>query len=88
MRAPLRMPSFAPPTDSVLAHAIWHVGQQTTVVDSVRIENAVLRDRTWTLAERDLIRLAAISRRHHLAYRNDCCTVTERTRKGRPRPAQ
>ena len=77
MRAPLRMPSFAPPTDSVLAHAIWHVGQQTTVVDSVRIENAVLRDRTWTQAERDLIRLAAISRRMALTHRNDCCTVTE-----------
>jgi beta-xylosidase len=77
MRAPLRMPSFAPPTDSVLAHAIWHVGQQTTVADSVRIENAVLRDRAWTQAERDLIRLAAISRRMALTHRNDCCTVTE-----------
>jgi hypothetical protein len=77
MRAPLRMPSFAPPTDSVLAHAIWHVGQQTTVDDSVRVEGAVLRDRTWTQAERDLIRLAAISRRIELTHRNDCCTVTK-----------
>ena len=77
MRAPLRMPSFAPPVESVLARAIWHVGQQTTLADSVRCENAALRGRTWTQAERDLIRHAAISRRIELTHRNDCCTVTE-----------
>lgn len=86
MRAPLRMPSFAPPTDSVLAHAIWHVGQQTTVDDSVRVEGAVLRDRTWTQAERDLIRLAAISRRVELTHRNTCCTVTEPNAARSPAP--
>ena len=76
-RSPQRLTQFAPPVESVLARAIWHVGQQTTLADSVRCENAVLRDRTWTQVERDLIRLAAISRRVELTHGNDCCTVTQ-----------
>jgi hypothetical protein len=76
----------APP--ATLHAAIAHIGRSSTITQALRRESRALERERWTLAERDLIRLAAISRRHHLAYRNDCCTVTERTRKGRPRPAQ
>jgi hypothetical protein len=69
-----------------LARAVAHMGSSATILQSVRREADVLTREPWTLAERDLIRLAAISRRHHLAYMNDCCTVTQRIRKGRPRP--
>jgi hypothetical protein len=76
----------APP--ATLQAAIAHIGRSSTITQALRRESRALERERWTLAERDLIRLAAISRRHHLAYRNDCCTVTERARKGRPRPAQ
>jgi len=76
----------APP--ATLQAAIAYVGKAATITQALRRESRMLDRERWTLAERDLIRLAAISRRHHLAYRNDCCTVSERMRKGRPRSAQ
>jgi hypothetical protein len=85
-RSQQRLTQFAPPVESVLARAIWHVGQQTTLADSVRCENAALRDRTWTQDERDLIRLAAIARRMELTYRNDSCTVTQPNAARSPAP--
>ena len=68
-----------------LQRAVAHIGAATTICQALRRESKALERERWTLAERDLIRLAAIARRQHLAYRNDSCTIVERLRKGRAR---
>ena len=76
----------APP--ATLHAAIAHIGRSSTITQALRRESRALERERWTLAERDLIRLAAIARRQALAYRNDSCTIVERLRKGRARAPQ
>lgn len=71
-----------------LRRAIAHIGAATTICQCLRRESRALERERWTLAERDLIRLAAIARRQALAHRNDSCTIVERLRKGRARAPQ
>jgi hypothetical protein len=63
--------------DSVLSEAVARMGSAATVRESVHSEEALMRSLRWSQAERDLIRLAAISRRVELTHRNDCCTVAK-----------
>ncbi len=68
-----------------LRRALANIGEATSIAQCLRRESRALERERWTLAERDLIRLAAIARRQHLAYRNDSCTIVERLRHGRAR---
>jgi hypothetical protein len=63
--------------ESVLSEAVARMGSARTLTESVRSEAGVLQSLRWSQAERDLIRLAAISRRVELTHRNDCCTGTK-----------
>ena len=67
-----------------MQEAIARMSEAVTITSSMRLESRAIQGRIWSQVEIDLIRLAAISRRQALAFRNDSCTVSERLRKGRP----
>ena len=71
-----------------LQRSVAHIGSSATICQCLRRESRALERERWTLAERDLIRLAAIARRQALAHRNDSCTIVERLRIGRARAPQ
>ena len=69
---------------SYLTDAIASISAGGTLPVVTRRESAILRDRVWSQLETDLIRLAAIARRHQIAFRYSSCTIVERLRQGRP----